>query len=48
MSRRSPGDSELSVMRDIVGRIVTLPGDYGRGGGVVSDASFVKVIRLIR
>ena len=33
---------------DIVGRIVTLPGDYGTGGGVVTDASFVKVIRLIR
>ena len=34
--------------KDVVGRIVTLPGEYGQGSGVVSGASFVKVIRLIR
>jgi hypothetical protein len=34
--------------KDVVGRIVTLPGEYGHGSGVVSGSSFVKVIRLIR
>jgi hypothetical protein len=34
--------------KDVVGRIVTLPGEYGQGSGVVTEASFVKVIRLIR
>lgn len=35
--------------KDVVGRIVTLPGDYASsGGGVVTSAEFVKVIRLIR
>jgi hypothetical protein len=35
--------------RDIVGRIVTLPAQYVAGTGEVEeDASFVKVIRLVR
>ena len=35
--------------KDVVGRIVTLPAQHvGGTGGVEDDASFLKVIRLIR
>jgi hypothetical protein len=35
--------------KDIVGRIVTIPGSYVAGvGDVIDDSSFVKVVRLVR
>jgi Putative Flp pilus-assembly TadE/G-like len=35
--------------KDVVGRIVRLPGDYAKGGGTTEvDASFVRTVRLIR
>jgi hypothetical protein len=35
--------------RDVVGRIVTLPAQYVAGTGEVEDdASFVRVVRLVR
>ena len=35
--------------KDIVGRIVTLPSQYVAGTGEVEDdASFIKVVRLVR
>jgi hypothetical protein len=35
--------------KDVVGRIVTLPGSFATGVGTVDDsASFIKVIRLVR
>ena len=35
--------------KDIVGRIVTLPGSFASGTGTAEEsASFVKVVRLVR
>jgi hypothetical protein len=35
--------------KDVVGRIVTLPGSFASGTGtVVESAAFVKVVRLVR
>jgi len=45
----SPGIACDDPNKDIVGRIVTLPAQYVAGTGEVEeDASFVKVIRLVR
>jgi hypothetical protein len=52
VARRNQLDPSLQCddpNKDVVGRIVTLPGSYGAGGGTVEDdSSFVKVVRLIR
>jgi hypothetical protein len=35
--------------KDVVGRIVTVPGSFATGsGGAEESASFVKVVRLVR
>jgi len=44
-----PGMNCDDPSKDVVGRIVTLPAQYAAGTGtVVDDASFIKVIRLVR
>jgi len=43
------GNTCPNPSKDVVGRIVTLPGTFATGVGTVDDsASFIKVIRLVR
>jgi len=44
-----PGYSCPDPNKDVVGRIVTLPGSYASGVGTVQDPStFIEVVRLVR
>ena len=44
-----PGMGCDNPAKDVVGRIVTIPGSYATGTGSVEEsASFVKVVRLVR
>jgi hypothetical protein len=44
-----PGTVCDDPSRDVVGRIVTLPGQYYAGGGNISDdAAFLKFVTLVR
>ena len=48
MADPQPGGLERRG-QDVIGRLVMYPGEFTNGGGVVDeDASFLKVIQLIR